>query len=438
MPNPANSATLWSDVVQSPLEDNPLPFSIVARNKKRPRLNNSPETNQPNPAITSNKLESSKLPTKIVGAKKNDNNKLSADKKLIKKSVFAMSNIKKCSRSNVIDYLSEVGIQVISCYPVQKRSLAPSGTLPRNEDEDSTMFRVCINASDTSKIQDPDNLPENVIIREWRPNKQGGGVGIFLREGINYSVLDEVTLSNCVVDYLGIEIKLNNAIIYLYAFYRPPDSDIDLLIQVLNLIFVKLKSKSNTYLVGDFNINLLKPFLNHSVASFPDFLASFNFYPLISKPTRVSQSSSSLIDNIFTNNLSVHSSGILLHDFSDHFPIFTTSSSFEMYYTTTPPKVSRNLSYRSLEQINFCLSNQDWSSVTTLTDINECCTNFYFLFFRILDAVSPQLPSNQLVSKVPFHNVQQCSSMNFTKSQSEWVLRSAFKYGSDEEVIEQK
>ncbi|ESO00493.1 hypothetical protein HELRODRAFT_175930 [Helobdella robusta] len=168
MPNPANSATLWSDVVQSPLEDNPLPFSIVARNKKRPRLNNSPETNQPNPAITSNKLESSKLPTKIVGAKKNDNNKLSADKKLIKKSVFAMSNIKKCSRSNVIDYLSEVGIQVISCYPVQKRSLAPSGTLPRNEDEDSTMFRVCINASDTSKIQDPDNLPENVIIREWR------------------------------------------------------------------------------------------------------------------------------------------------------------------------------------------------------------------------------------------------------------------------------
>ncbi|ESO00893.1 hypothetical protein HELRODRAFT_175389 [Helobdella robusta] len=148
---------------------------------------------------------------KIVGAKKNDNNKLSADKKLIKKSVFAMSNIKKCSRSNVIDYLSEVGIQVISCYPVLKRSMVPSGTLPRNEDEDSTMLRVCINASDTSKIQDPDNLPENVIIREWRPNKQGGGVGIFLREGINYSVLDEVTLSNCVVDYLGIEIKLNNA-----------------------------------------------------------------------------------------------------------------------------------------------------------------------------------------------------------------------------------
>ncbi|ESN93151.1 hypothetical protein HELRODRAFT_181259 [Helobdella robusta] len=149
--------------------------------------------------------------------------KLSADKKLIKKSVFAMSNIKKCSRSNVIDYLSEVGIQVISCYPVLKRSLAPSGTLPRNEDEDSTI-----------------------------PNKQGGGVRIFLKDGINYSVLDEVTLSNWVVDYLGIEIKLNNAVIYLYAFYRPPDSDIDLLIQVLNLIFGKLKSKSNTYLVGDF------------------------------------------------------------------------------------------------------------------------------------------------------------------------------------------
>ena len=46
-------------------------------------------------------------------------------------------------------------------------------------------------------------------------------------------------------------------------------------------------------------------------------------YPLISKPTRITSSTATLIDNIFTNNLEHRmSSGILYTDLSDHLPIF--------------------------------------------------------------------------------------------------------------------
>ena len=46
-------------------------------------------------------------------------------------------------------------------------------------------------------------------------------------------------------------------------------------------------------------------------------------YPLISKPTRITSSTATLIENIFTNNLEQSmSSGILYTDLSDHLPIF--------------------------------------------------------------------------------------------------------------------
>ena len=46
-------------------------------------------------------------------------------------------------------------------------------------------------------------------------------------------------------------------------------------------------------------------------------------FPLINKPTRITNHSATLIDNIFTNAFGIsHNSGILVNNFSDHLPIF--------------------------------------------------------------------------------------------------------------------
>ena len=45
---------------------------------------------------------------------------------------------------------------------------------------------------------------------------------------------------------------------------------------------------------------------------------------IITKPTRITSHSSTLIDNIFTNiHDYAHMSGIIMCDISDHFPVFT-------------------------------------------------------------------------------------------------------------------
>ena len=51
-------------------------------------------------------------------------------------------------------------------------------------------------------------------------------------------------------------------------------------------------------------------------------MVSISLYPLISKPTRITSTTATLTDNIFTNNLQhCMNSGIFYSDLSDHLPI---------------------------------------------------------------------------------------------------------------------
>ena len=55
-----------------------------------------------------------------------------------------------------------------------------------------------------------------------------------------------------------------------------------------------------------------------------EIMYSRMFFPLITRPTRITSNTATLIDNIFTNNLNNFSvSGLIFCDISDHLPIFT-------------------------------------------------------------------------------------------------------------------
>ena len=71
---------------------------------------------------------------------------------------------------------------------------------------------------------------------------------------------------------------------------------------------------------GDFNIDLLKHETHNNTKHFLDTMYSLGLYPLIDKPTRITDNSTTLIDNIFTNELRFNlTSGIMYNDISDHF-----------------------------------------------------------------------------------------------------------------------
>ena len=69
----------------------------------------------------------------------------------------------------------------------------------------------------------------------------------------------------------------------------------------ISLIVLRDRSKS-VFLCGDYNIDLLKDNANDNFNIFYENVISSSFIPSITLPTRMCDTTSTLIDNIYTNS----------------------------------------------------------------------------------------------------------------------------------------
>ena len=77
----------------------------------------------------------------------------------------------------------------------------------------------------------------------------------------------------------------------------------------------------NTYLCGDYNVDLLKMNRLQFNENYFDSILSSGYVPTITLPTRLSDNSS-LLDNVFTTNISNTLSAYILNvHISDHQPV---------------------------------------------------------------------------------------------------------------------
>ena len=87
-------------------------------------------------------------------------------------------------------------------------------------------------------------------------------------------------------------------------------------------IFIEIDKKC--HLTGDYNINILWSDDHGDTSDFLDTVYSHAYVPLTKKPTRITEISATLIDNIYSNCIDKCDflQGILLTDIFDHLPVF--------------------------------------------------------------------------------------------------------------------
>ena len=79
----------------------------------------------------------------------------------------------------------------------------------------------------------------------------------------------------------------------------------------------------------DFNVDLLQYDKHAATNDYIDQLYAIGLHPLITRPTRITSHSKTLIDNIFTTDLSSHiHSGLIINDMSDHLSIYQITEYF--------------------------------------------------------------------------------------------------------------
>ena len=143
-------------------------------------------------------------------------------------------------------------------------------------------------------------LPNYIFITNNRQNKCGGGVGIYLNNDLKFKRREDLEILNDCVETICAEMYFHNRNVVIIVVYRPPSKPLSTFLEGVELIMHKiLNEKKECYFLGDFNVDLLSP--SPSVSTFVDLFTPYSFLPVISKPTRITPHSATLLDNIFTN-----------------------------------------------------------------------------------------------------------------------------------------
>ena len=144
---------------------------------------------------------------------------------------------------------------------------------------------------------------------------------------INHKIMKKTTD----LEYLCVEVshqKHNSKKYIISNIYRKPGEILDefnvFLAEFTSFLTYIINQNRPSYLCGDYNIDLLKIKTKNHFNDYFDELVTNGFFPKITLPTRIGERSSSLIDNIFTNDTEEkETAGILLNHLSDHQIIFT-------------------------------------------------------------------------------------------------------------------
>ena len=171
--------------------------------------------------------------------------------------------------------------------------------------------------------------------------------------------------------------------------------------------------------IGDFNIDLLQSQTGHIANKFSEQLVTSCFYPIITKPTRITEHTANIIDSTFTNNIEKLDSsvnGILFSDISDHLPILHVCDldtfHFNKYTTqTTNTRVINNANINVFKQ---AIKDIFWQSV--LSDNSDPELSFSEFSKTFLKVYNTSFPIKRKVIKT-----------TIDKNRSPWITKSVLK-----------
>ena len=231
-------------------------------------------------------------------------------------------------------------------------------------------------------------IPGYEIVRRDR-NRNGGGVCFYIKTAINYSVRTDLNINN--LENLCLEIRKPNSKPFLIVtWYRPPNSANEVFSSLENLIGRLDSENVEFYLMGDMNCNIasMSDTNSHLLSDITDL---YGLHHLINEPTRVTDTTSTLIDLIYTNYPDkVVCSGVCHVSISDHSLIFA----YRKLSIGVASKRHNTIKYRSFKNFNrdyfrSDIASQNWDALDNFQDPNDMWREWKIKFLNVVDTHAP-------------------------------------------------
>ena len=232
------------------------------------------------------------------------------------------------------------------------------------------------------------SIPNYQILR--RDTKQRGHTGLvaYIHDSVYPFIRRRTDLEPLNIECIWIELKCSMSSPLLLGYlYRHPDATDEWQENFAQMMDKIQLINRNILLQGDFNINFLEP-----QPSWQSTIALFGLKQIVTKPTRISSTTTSLLDHIYTNNTSLFTNvEVLEKSISDHFPTVCT-------WKAKPPKPPKNghttIVYRTFKSFQKEAFFQDLNSiplnnVLNSSDPSEALHVFYNTLLPIINKHAP-------------------------------------------------
>ena len=237
---------------------------------------------------------------------------------------------------------------------------------------------------------------------------RGGGVSVFCSEVYGMERIDEMSYCNEILEVCSVKLKIHSNIIIVIGIYRPPASSIENFLEILESLLrsPSLRNKF-VFLMGDMNINLTD-ISSLPVNNYISCLNSFNFIPVITKPTRFAPNdpnqNPSTLDHIILNKPISFKSGVLEWDHTDHCPTFiyfnilNNSSQNLLHKIVFRPFSDDNLSSMVSE-----VEKIDWDGLFRDENVHICVERFAEILNKIYCLSFPKKQNSYLKKDLQSH-----------------------------------
>ena len=238
-------------------------------------------------------------------------------------------------------------------------------------------------------------IPGYKLVHKSRTAKTRGGVAIYIRDNIPFHVREDLGyFIEGEFESIFIETTqsgLKHSIIG--EIYRVPNTNEKLSVERFERIFERLKDEKKDIIVGcDQNFDLIKVNEHPQTNELLTKAFSNGLIPLITKPTRITHNTATLIDNVYVNAPQCHQvmSGILLSDISDHLPVFAFLGKKEANTHCEPLVFKyRNLNEEAITHIKEYLGNSDWDYLNGM-EVDNAFETFVNAVNRSIDTFAPE------------------------------------------------
>ena len=261
-------------------------------------------------------------------------------------------------------------------------------------------------------------IPNYNVFFASRLNNDRGGVAIYIKDSfISNQILHPCLFNERILESVLVKFSLHGGFKGLVLSLYRPNTHADLSYNNQILLFLELFAEILNYLdsfnlpvilVGDMNLDLfLSNDLSSNSTSLLNQCNSWGYLQTISKATRLSGNSSTLIDLCFLKDLipNLIFSGVIANDISDHYFTFVALKTDKLKKKNSPPVVRRLINDETTNVFFNALASINWTDVTSLVDPNLAYYKFLKIFKQYYDLSFPLIKNSTFNKKfVPQNN----------------------------------